>query len=71
MSTITWGAFRSGSVGYWIDAEVAGRGHVPCAVALVVDHCFDQGLNRLEVNIRPENGPSLAVVRKLGLRECR
>ena len=35
----------------------------------MVDHCFAGGMNRLEVNIRPENGPSLAVVRKLGLRE--
>lgn len=69
VSGITWGAFRSGSVGYWIDHEVAGRGHVPCAVALAVDHCFAAGLHRLEVNIRPENTPSLAVVRKLGLRE--
>ncbi len=50
-------------------SEVAGRGIVPCAVALVADHCLAIGLNRLEVNIRPENGPSLAVVRKLGLRE--
>ena len=69
VSMIAWGASRSGSVGYWIDRDVAGQGHVPCAVALAADHCFDVGLNRLEVNIRPENGPSLAVVRKLGLRE--
>ena len=69
VSLVAWGAYRSGSVGYWIDQRVAGRGHVPCAVALVVDHCFAAGLNRLEVNIRPENAPSLAVVRKLGLRE--
>ncbi len=69
VSLIAWGAYRSGSVGYWIDQEVAGQGHVPCAVALVADHCFAVGLNRLEVNIRPENAPSLAVVRKLGLRE--
>lgn len=69
VSLIAWGAYRSGSVGYWVDREVAGRGVVPCAVAQVVDHCFAAGLNRLEVNIRPENTASLAVVRKLGLRE--
>lgn len=69
VSSIAWGAFRSGSVGYWVDRDVAGRGIVPCAVALVTDHCVAAGMNRLEVNIRPENGPSLAVVRKLGLRE--
>ena len=69
VSLIAWGAYRSGRVGYWIDQALVGQGHVPCAVALVVDHCFDAGLNRVEVNIRPENVPSLAVVRKLGLRE--
>lgn len=69
VSLIAWGAYRSGSVGYWLDQRFAGQGHVPCAVAMVVDHCFAGGMNRLEVNIRPENGPSLAVARKLGLRE--
>ena len=69
VSSIAWGAFRSGSVGYWVDEAVAGRGIVPCAVAMVTDHCVSVGMNRLEVNIRPENGPSLTVVRKLGLRQ--
>ena len=40
------------------------------AVALVCDHAFGPArLHRLQADIRPENGPSLAVVRKLGLRE--
>jgi ribosomal-protein-alanine N-acetyltransferase len=70
VSQIAWGSARSGSVGYWIDRDVAGRGIIPLAVALVVDHCFTTvGLHRLEINIRPENAASLAVVRKLGLRE--
>ncbi|MFC5381846.1 GNAT family N-acetyltransferase [Aquipuribacter nitratireducens] len=69
VSMLAWGAFRSGSVGYWIDRQVAGRGHVPCAVGLAADHCFAGGVHRLEINIRPENAPSLAVVRKLGLRD--
>lgn len=67
---ITWGSMRSGQVGYWIDRALAGRGLVPTAVALTVDHCFSTlGLHRLEVNIRPENAASLRVVEKLGLRE--
>ncbi len=69
VSSVTWGSFRSASIGYWIDQEVAGRGYMPCAVALVVDHCLAWGLHRLEVNIRPENVASLAVARKLRLRE--
>ena len=67
---ITWGSMCSGHVGYWVDREVAGRGVMPTAVALAVDHCFRSvGLHRIEVCIRPENGPSRRVVEKLGFRE--
>ena len=63
------GAFHSGAVGYWVSSEVAGLGVIPTAVALLVDHCFGPvGLHRLEVNIRPDNEPSLRVVEKLGFR---
>lgn len=63
-------AFRSAYVGYWIDQRVAGRGLMPRALGLLVDHAFDvMGLHRIEANIRPENAASLAVVHKLGFRE--
>ncbi|MEZ5095487.1 MAG: GNAT family protein [Nocardioides sp.] len=58
------------SVGYWIDERYAGRGLMPRAVAMVIDHCLTTaGLHRLEIAIRPENTNSLRVVEKLGLRE--
>jgi ribosomal-protein-alanine N-acetyltransferase len=42
---------------------------MPTAVALSVDYCFGVlGLHRIEVCIRPENGPSRRVVEKLGFR---
>jgi [ribosomal protein S5]-alanine N-acetyltransferase len=67
---ITWGSMRSGHIGYWVDRDVAGRGVIPTAVALTVDHCFRTvGLHRIEVCIRPENAPSRRVVEKLGFRE--
>ncbi len=70
VSGITWGSARSASVGYWVDRAYAGRGITPTAVALAVDHCFGTvGLHRIEVAVRPENTASLAVVRKLGLRQ--
>jgi [ribosomal protein S5]-alanine N-acetyltransferase len=67
---ISWGSLLSAAAGYWVDQEVAGRGVVPTALAMAGDHAFGTlGLHRLEVNIRPENANSLAVVRKLGFRD--
>jgi len=69
VSGISWGSLRSGQIGYWVDRRVAGRGIIPSAVAVVVDHCFfSMGLHRIEVNIRPENHASLRVAQKLGFR---
>jgi ribosomal-protein-alanine N-acetyltransferase len=63
------GSLDSAHIGYWVDERVAGRGVMPTAVALVVDHCFGAvGLHRIEVNIRPENVASRRVVEKLGFR---
>jgi ribosomal-protein-alanine N-acetyltransferase len=63
-------AFCSGYAGYWVDSRVAGRGVIPTALALAVDHAFTAGgLHRIEVNIRPENQPSRRVVEKLGFRQ--
>ncbi|WP_058234370.1 GNAT family N-acetyltransferase [Devriesea agamarum] len=67
---IVRGALSSMPIGYWIDRAVAGRGITPVAVALLTDYCFrEQGLHRIEINVRPENAPSLRVVEKLGLRD--
>jgi ribosomal-protein-alanine N-acetyltransferase len=67
---ITYGSLWSGSIGYWVSEHVAGRGIIPTAVALATDHCFEVlGLHRVEVNIRPDNAPSLRVVEKLGFRD--
>jgi ribosomal-protein-alanine N-acetyltransferase len=63
-------AFCSAYAGYWVDSAVAGRGVIPTALALSVDHAFREGgLHRIEVNIRPENKASRRVVEKLGFRE--
>ncbi|ALG29566.1 GNAT family acetyltransferase [Glutamicibacter halophytocola] len=70
LSAVQYGAARTASIGYWIDRNHAGFGLMPEACALVVDHCFDDlQLHRLEINIRPENAPSLRVVEKLGFRD--
>ena len=69
VSNIVHGVQRSCTVGYWVDGALAGRGIIPAALALVIDHCFAEvQLHRVEIDIRPENTASLRVVAKLGLR---
>jgi ribosomal-protein-alanine N-acetyltransferase len=69
VQNVVRGAFHSGTVGYWVDESVAGKGVMSTAVALVVDHCFGPvGLHRVEANVRPENTPSLRLVEKVGFR---
>ncbi|WP_342769510.1 GNAT family N-acetyltransferase [Nocardioides silvaticus] len=70
INNIVRGSAQFASVGYWIDQQFAGRGVMPRAVAMAVDHCFFTArLHRLEICIRPENTNSLRVVEKLGIRE--
>jgi ribosomal-protein-alanine N-acetyltransferase len=70
LGNVVRGAFCSAYAGYWIDSRVAGRGIIPTALALAVDHAFRYaGLHRVEVNIRPDNAASRRVVEKLGFRQ--
>lgn len=70
IGNIVRGSLNSGYAGYWVDEAVAGRGVVPTALALAVDHCFTVvGLHRVEANVRPENAASRRVVEKVGFRD--
>lgn len=72
VNSIVAGAFRSGTIGYWISADMAGRWVTPTAVAMLADHLMSPAgrhLHRLEINIQPNNAASLAVPRKLGFRD--
>lgn len=70
VNNVVRGSAQFASIGYWIDQRHAGRGVMPLAVAMVVDHCFEVvGLHRIEIAIRPENSNSLRVVEKLGIHE--
>ncbi|HWU23583.1 MAG TPA: GNAT family protein, partial [Nocardioides sp.] len=70
INNIVRGSAQFASIGYWIDQKYAGRGVIPRAVAMVIDHAFvSGGLHRLEICIRPENTNSLRVVEKLGIGE--
>jgi [ribosomal protein S5]-alanine N-acetyltransferase len=69
VANVMYGSVSSAVLGYWVSPDVAGKGVMPTAVALVTDYLMDQvGLHRVEINIRPENTASLRVVQKLGFR---
>jgi ribosomal-protein-alanine N-acetyltransferase len=69
LSSIQRGPFQNGSVGYWIDEELAGSGLIPEAVVVVLQFAFETlRLHRIEVAIIPRNISSRRVVEKLGLR---
>jgi ribosomal-protein-alanine N-acetyltransferase len=70
IANIVRGSLNAGYAGYWIDERLAGRGVIPTALALAVDHCFVAvGLHRVEANVRPENAASRRVLEKLGFCE--
>lgn len=69
VANMLYGSVSSGTIGYWISKKVAGNNITTTAVALVTDYLFQiANLHRVEIDIRPENIPSLRVVEKLGFR---
>lgn len=69
LSSIQRGPFQNGSVGYWVDEELAGSGLIPEAVVVVLQFAFETlRLHRIEIAIIPRNLASRRVVEKLGLR---
>ncbi len=69
LSSINRGPFQNGSIGYWIDQDVAGQGLIPESVVVVLQFAFETlRLHRVEVAIIPRNSASRRVVEKLELR---
>jgi ribosomal-protein-alanine N-acetyltransferase len=69
LSSIQRGPFQNGSIGYWIDEELAGTGLTPEAVVVVLQFAFETlSLHRVEVAIIPRNMASRRVMEKLALR---
>lgn len=67
---VVQGSLLSGAAGYWVAERVAGRGVATRALAMLCDYAFGTlGLHRVEVNVRPENIPSLKVVEHLRFRD--
>jgi [ribosomal protein S5]-alanine N-acetyltransferase len=69
INNVVRGAMQSGTIGYWIDRELAGNAYVAEAVAVVTRFAFEQlHLHRLEICIVPRNTNSRRVMDKLGYR---
>lgn len=67
MGGITFGALRGAHIGYWIDEQFANLGITTKAVSVITKFAFDElFLHRIEINLRPENGPSRRVAEKAG-----
>lgn len=69
LSEIIRGAMNGAFVGYWGYEGFTGNGYLTEGLALVFDQAFGPlGLHRLEINIQPTNTGSVALARRLGLR---
>lgn len=66
-SEIVHGAFQSAYLGYYAFAEHMGQGYMSEGLALVLRVGFRTlRLHRIEVNVQPENSPSISLVRREG-----
>jgi len=69
ISDIVRGFFQSAFLGYYAFVPYAGRGLMREGLTLALRHAFGKlKLHRLEANIQPSNGRSIALVQSLGFR---
>ena len=69
LGNISLGVSRSAFVGYYAFEPLARRGYMSEGLALVLDFAFVKlALNRVEVNVQPDNLRSLRLARRLGFR---
>ena len=67
VNNIVYGSLREANFGYWIAQKYANRGIMTTAAALITDYLIlTMKLHRVEIAVRPENGPSNALMQKLG-----
>jgi [ribosomal protein S5]-alanine N-acetyltransferase len=63
------GVSQSGTLGYWMGAPHAGKGHMTRAVAATVEYAFSKlRLHRVEAACIPDNAPSIALLERNGFQ---
>ena len=61
---------RHVELGYWLASRAGGRGVITDAVAVLVDHCFEElDLNKVVIRCAARNAPSRGVPERLGFAE--
>lgn len=69
LSNVRRGVAETGTLGYWVAQDHAGRGHATAAVRAIVRHAFRElRLHRIEAACLPSNTPSRRVLEKAGFR---
>ncbi|WP_240037119.1 GNAT family N-acetyltransferase [Leifsonia flava] len=69
VNRITWGPFLSGSLGYWVDRELTGRGVATAAVGHVCEAARASGLHRIDASTLLDNVGSQTVLRRSGFEQ--
>ena len=70
LSNVRRGVAQMGSIGYWIGAPHARRGHTLAAVGAITEFCFHKlGLHRVEAACIPTNEASRGVLLRAGFKQ--
>jgi ribosomal-protein-alanine N-acetyltransferase len=70
LSNIVYGAFKSGIIGYSMDAEQQGKGYMKEALKLMLNYCFEEmDLHRIEASTLVDNIKSQSVLKGCGFTE--
>ncbi|SHL46361.1 GNAT family N-acetyltransferase [Roseibium suaedae] len=69
VSNIRRGVAQMATIGYWMGARHAGKGHMSKAVSMILPYCFKElRLHRVEAACLPINGPSIRLLENAGFR---
>lgn len=70
LSNVKRGVAQSATLGYWIGAAFAQKGHMTAAVNLLLRFAFKNlDLHRVEASCLPGNAASIALLRRCGFEE--